>query len=237
MEVLHNQYINGSYRKKHPDWHFKEAANKCIDLQPSFISFLKYRQPKHIKVADIGAGAGGVLHETTTWLKSIDNELSIEPIAFEISPAAVSIAKERFPDLDMRKMAFEDCDENFDLVLFVDVLEHLENPWAMLRQARQKSKFMIVRQPLLENFSTFRHSNYAYQRQHWGHITYFNYDSFLDMASACGWEALDTNLVPSWELSQNLQEPKPLIPKLLTRANKRFASYWLSGFYLNGIFK
>jgi len=89
---------------------------------------------------------------------------------------------------------------NFDAALLIDVLEHLENPWDMLRVAAHNSKYLVVRQPLIANYSNFRHRNYSTQREHWGHIAYFNFPSFMDMADACGWKPIYSSLLPPWEL-------------------------------------
>jgi hypothetical protein len=163
--------------------------------------------------------------------------LKVEGIGFEVSQFAVEAGRKLFPHLDLRQKFFELTDGNFDAVLFVDVLEHLENPWDLLRRARATSEYMIVRQPLLENFSTFRHNNYRNQRQEWGHIGYFNYNSFMDMAIASGWKSFKVELLADWELAGHLGRHVSPLHKLFARANRKMASYLLSGFYLNGAFR
>lgn len=231
-----DQYIDGNYQEKHQDWHLGDAIHKVNDIKFSVKSLLATESKEHLKIADVGAGVGGVLFELTQWLHRDYPKLSVEAIAFEISPFAVQKGREIFPTLDLRQELLQNTQDIFDLVLLIDVLEHLENPWEMLRTVHQKSRYMIVRQPLLENVSNFRHRNYHHEREHWGHISYFNYYSFLDMAQATGWQPLAIALLPSWELSQNAHHKPPVLNQFLTQFNRPIASYLLSGFYLNGIF-
>jgi hypothetical protein len=60
---------------------------------------------------------------------------------------------------------------------------------------------LLRHQPLLESFSTFRHDAYRIQRDSWGHVAFFNYRSFCDMASATGWRPLRADLVAPWEMA------------------------------------
>lgn len=232
-----NVYINGDYGLKHQDWHLVDAPGKAEDLMPGLLAAIESSGSNTFRLADIGTGVGGVLLEVVKQLNQVHKNLNVESVGFEISPLAVETGRKLFPNLNIRQKFFESSDGPFDAVMFVDVLEHLENPWEMLRTARNSSKYMIVRQPLLESFSTFRHNNYRDQREHWGHIGYFNYYSFMDMVEATGWKPLKVDLLASWELAGNKGQRVSPIYRLFVRANRLMASHFLSGFYLNGVFK
>ena len=230
-------YTEGEYLEQHPDWHLPDAPGKAMDLMTGLLAVVDSRKSNTFKIADIGAGVGGVLVEVVKQLNQIRPSLTVEGVGFEVSAFAVDAGRKLFPNLDLRRKFFEITDGTFDAVLFVDVLEHLENPWDLLRKARATSEYMIVRQPLLESFSTFRHDNYRNQRQEWGHIGYFNYNSFIDMATAAGWKPFKVELLAAWELAGHRSRHVSPLHKLLVRANRRMASYLLSGFYLNGAFQ
>ena len=115
------------------------------------------------------------------------------------------------------------------------MLEHLENPWEMLRLARKVSRFLIVRQPLLDNFGLFRHDKYFAQRQGLGHIAFFNYRSFLDMSDATGWTPSTVSLAAPWEMGVPGGVFLPA-KKLLRKAAPMAASFLLEGFYAIGLF-
>ena len=86
------------------------------------------------------------------------------------------------------------------------------------------------------NFSTFRHNNYSGQRETWGHISFYSYRFFLDMAATTGWEPLHLDLLAPWELA-GAASPGGFIQNLIIKMNRVTASYFISGFYLNGVFR
>lgn len=230
-----DQYLDGDYAAKHPDWHLADAPGKARDLQPGLAALLPQLPNKKLRLAEIGAGVGGVLHEATKVIAEIDPSVQVEPTAFEVSPQAAAAAKKMFPQLDVRQKFFNSDDGPFDAVMFIDVLEHVENPWELLRHAKAAAPYMLVRQPLLGGFSTFRHDAYRSQRDTWGHIGFFNYRFFLDMAASTGWKPAKIDLLAPWELHP--AKPGKFIQRTVTRTNRLMASFFLSGFYLNGLFK
>jgi SAM-dependent methyltransferase len=230
-------YTSGDYALKHQNWHLEDAPNKASDIMPALLAVVESRRSQTLRIADIGAGTGAVIVEVVKRLSQTEKNLRVDAVGFEISPFAVQTGGKLFPDLDLREKFFESSDGLFDLVLFIDVLEHLENPWEILRTAHDASQYMIVRQPLLDNFSTFRHDNYCNQRDHWGHIAYFNYRSFMDMTKATGWKPLKVDLLASWELSENRGKRFSPIHYLFNKVNRLMASYFFSGFYLNAAFE
>jgi len=237
MNDATQRYINGDYGIQHSDWHLADSPNKVKDIAPALKFIAENIDNCSIKIGDIGSGVGGVLNETVKVLKQDYPHLNVTAIGYEIASSAVETCRSLFPTLEIRQKAFDDSDGCFDLVMFIDVLEHLENPWELLRIARNTSEYMVVRQPLLDNFSTFRHNNYRDQRQHWGHISYFNYYSFIDMAYATGWLPVKVDLCAGWELAGEKKGKASFLHKFLVNTNRLMSSYFLSGFYLNGVFK
>jgi Methyltransferase domain len=230
-------YISGEYANQHLDWHLSDASNKVKDILSYLQLVVEISAKDNLRIGDIGAGVGGVLHESIKVLKDKYSNLRISGTGFEISPSAVEKSRKIFPNLDIQQKAFEKSDTGFDVVMFIDVLEHLENPWEMLRIARETSEFMIIRQPLIENFSTFRQNQYRLQKETWGHIAYFNYYSFIDMAQTTGWKPIKLDLCPPWNLEGENKGKASLLNKSLVKINHIMASYLLSGFYLNGVFQ
>ena len=229
-------YTDGGYARKHPDWHLPDAPAKARDLAGGLAELLRRLPGKRLRLADVGAGVGGVLTEVVQVVRKLDPEVHVDPVGFEVSHQAVRTAQQLFPDLPMRCKILEASDGPFDVVLLVDVLEHVENPWELLRATRDTSRFLLLRQPLLENFSTFRHDNYLGQREQWGHIGFFTCRSFLDMAAATGWFPVKADLMAPWELATSGKRggwPQ----RALCRLDRVSASYFLSGFYLTGLFE
>ena len=213
-------------------------ARDLYDPIQAVISHMTSENPvSALRLVDVGAGAGLVLAELKRNIESEWSGISVVPTAFEISPEAVTIARTRNPNLDVRQKLVTQDDGPFDAAMLVDVLEHVENPWELLRTVYSCSEYLLVRQPLLGNFARFRHDNYRDQRLQWGHIGYFNYRSFLDMTVACGWQPLHLNLLAPWELASDVPRRKSLGAGLLLSLNRVMASFIVDGFYLNAAFR
>jgi hypothetical protein len=230
------QYTGGTYWDEHPNWHLEDSPGKTEDILPGLIAIVDQLVVKELKLADVGAGVGGVLVEVVKRLREARPQVQVDPTAIEVSPRAVEEARRRYPELKVQCKPLEASDGPFTVTMLIDVLEHLENPRAMLQAACGASQYLVVRQPLEENFATFRRNAYKAQRDKWSHIGYFNYHSFIDLALSTGWRPLHIELVAPWELKTNRDQSAPISKRLFVRANRLLASYIYGGFYLNGSF-
>jgi SAM-dependent methyltransferase len=228
-------YTGASYQEKNPDWHLADAGNKAIDILFAFAPIVA-ACPKGVRVADLGAGVGGVLNELLKLWPARFPGVPISATGFEIAPTAVEAGRRLHPGLDLREKLPTSEDGFFDVIMYIDVLEHLENPWEVLRNARQTASHLVVRQPLLENYSTFRTNNYEHQWSSYGHIGFFNYRSFLNMMRLTGWRPKEIRLLAPWELVGAPSRPG-LLRRLAIKVHRVTTSYLISGFYLNGLFE
>ena len=97
-----DQYVDGDYASKHTDWHLADSPNKAADLQPALEVMLRDSpEQQHWNIADVGAGAGGVLNETVKRVKKLRPQAKVDGCGFEISAQAGAIAAEKFPQLQM----------------------------------------------------------------------------------------------------------------------------------------
>jgi hypothetical protein len=229
-------YTDGTYLARNPDWHLADAPGKARDVAPFLIPLMQNLKTPTFSIADVGAGVCGVLSQLLPLLHLAHPAVSVNPQAFEPSTDAVRQARKLFPTIPIANRSLSNMDGPYDVALMVDVLEHLENPRSLLRLAHQVAANVVVRQPLLENFSTFRHRNYKDQRKSWGHIAYFNYHSFLDLMEDCGWEPLTLRLLPQWDLA-NGRPKAPFWKRCFARRAPVMASYFLAPFYLLGSFR
>lgn len=233
-----NLYTDGDYAAMHPDWHLEDAPGKAIDIFPSLSHVLESNSRKDIlKIADVGAGVGGVLTEVGKLVSASYPHLKVDLTGFEISPHAVNKGRELFPLLDLRHKYFEAKDGSFDIVMLIDVLEHLENPRDILRAAIVCSEYLVVRQPLVESFSSYLQNRYRSEREVYGHINHFNYRSFIDLLTSVGWEPVKVDLVPWWELATPQQYKASFVRKLTCKFNRVIMSYLLGDYNLIGVFK
>jgi 2-polyprenyl-3-methyl-5-hydroxy-6-metoxy-1,4-benzoquinol methylase len=86
-------------------------------------------------VLEIGCGAG----TTMAWLRSIRDVDYAAGV--EMFPEAVTSARANFDEVELADVShstFDFSQKRFDVVLALDVLEHLPDPWAVLRSLRTK---------------------------------------------------------------------------------------------------
>jgi 2-polyprenyl-3-methyl-5-hydroxy-6-metoxy-1,4-benzoquinol methylase len=97
--------------------------------------------------------------------------------------------------------------EHFDLLLVMDVIEHVENCFEFIRKCKAKSDYTIFQIPLdLSVLSMLRNSFY-YGRERVGHIHYFTKDTALLTLKECGYEIID------WKYNSLNLYRKPYSPK------------------------
>ncbi|MBF0105217.1 MAG: class I SAM-dependent methyltransferase [Deltaproteobacteria bacterium] len=107
-----------AYSEK-PQEYFEHPRTEILPLLPDFRG----------KVLDVGCGTGATLH----WLQSIQR--CGETYGIELFEESGSKAKEKVDHVIVGNIEQQGClfdNERFDLILCLDVLEHLVDPWQVL---------------------------------------------------------------------------------------------------------
>ena len=108
------------------------------------------------KILDIGCSIGSLAEQ----LKKMNP--SREVIGIEQNQEMVEIAKEKMDRVilaDIEKINFAEhfSTEYFDCIIFADILEHLNDPWKVLKKINyylKKDKFIIASIPNVRHYST-----------------------------------------------------------------------------------
>ncbi len=235
-EPADRRYESGAYWTDHPEWLAEASTPKVQDMLPSFRAALEARSGDSFVIADVGTGTGASIQTIARELTRLYPKTQVRVVGYEIAPNAIAAGRERFPEMEFRQKHFDGTDGTFDAVSFLDVLEHVEDPYGLMRSAAKAAPFMVVRQPLLEGFSSFRHNAYINHINGEGHITFFNCRSFVAMANFSGWLPLHTELLAPWQQAGNSRN-RGLFKSLLHKINPELASIIISGYYLNGAFR
>ena len=126
------------------------------------------------KVAEVGCGAGGILAELQQRMEYVENFLG-----YDISPDAIRLCKEREnPRLYFfQKNIVEDDSCYVDVLLCVEVFEHIEDCFSFLRALKAKSEYKIFHIPLDISVQTvLRNTPLNRVRKLVGHIHCFTKD-------------------------------------------------------------
>jgi SAM-dependent methyltransferase len=177
-------YTSGEYLKKNPDWHVGESPWKVKEIMRLFRR--NTLAPKTI--GEVGCGAGEVLRLLQ---KRMDSECIFS--GYEISPQAFALSKSREnARLHFKLQDFiEEKDVSFDVLLVLDVLEHMENPYDLLRDIRSKSSYKVFQFPLDISVRSVLTDKIVEYREMFGHIHYFTKSIALRMLEETGYEVLD----------------------------------------------
>jgi SAM-dependent methyltransferase len=232
-------YKSGVYADQHNSEHIDNGPGKALDVWDGFddaIAGLIQQQKTRISICEVGCGTGVNLRSIRALIKNKYPDLTVDTVGVDIADYALDIGRREFPENRLISGDFLRLEEQFDIILFSDFLEHLENPFAFMRHAEKLSPYMIVRQPLQGNIGLFTKNLYPFAMDHWAHIQFFNFHSFQAIAAFCGWKASKISLVPYTELKTN-KAPPNVLKSMLNKWNPVLMSLFSSGFYLNGSFR
>jgi hypothetical protein len=231
-------YESGVFAEQHGSQHIDDGPGKALDVWSGLedsIAQLVAAGRQEISICEVGCGTGVNLESIRAIVRARYPQLKLDTLGIDIAGYALDIGRKEFPANRFICQDFLSFAEKFDIVLFSDVLEHLENPFAFMRHAGEVCSYMVVRQPLQGNFGMFTKNLYPHAIEQWGHIQFFNFYNFQAVAAFCGWKPSRIELLPPWLLKTN-RNPPARLKSILTKWNPRLMSMLTSGFYLTGSF-
>jgi len=177
-------YTDGTYLTNNPDWHADDSAWKAGHIA----TMLERHGIVPATVCEIGCGAGEILRELSTRLKP-----GTRFIGYDISPNAYALCSRKASE----KMSFHlgdllDEPVHFDLVMAIDVFEHVEDYFTFLRKLRTKARHKIFHIPLeLSAQMVMRGRPLLEARRSVGHIHHFSKETALAALEDCGYTVID----------------------------------------------
>lgn len=184
-EPMHDIYGDGTYLENNPGWHEEDSPWKARNIA----AILKRNGLKPATVCEIGCGAGEVLRQLSAKL-----EPSTRFSGYEVSPQAFAICSaKRAPNLEFHLEDLLDKENAaFDLVMALDVFEHVEDYFTFLRKMRGKGTFKLFHIPLdLSAQAVLRGKPIMDMRRFLGHLHYFTKDTALASLEECGYTIVD----------------------------------------------
>jgi SAM-dependent methyltransferase len=135
-------YTDGSYvAKTGGTWHLEDSSFKARRIASMLA---RHVEIKPNTVCEIGCGAGGILAELQ---KVLPDHITFT--GYDISPQAHALSA-RFSNPRCQFIlgdAFADHSQ-YDLVLVMDVIEHVEDCFSFLRHTKQKGEWKLYHIPL-----------------------------------------------------------------------------------------
>lgn len=140
-------------------------------------------------VCDVGCGAGEVLSQLQ---KTLSRDCNL--CGYDVSPQAIDLAMSRANERLYFCLA-DFCGVEgawFDLLLALDVFEHIEDYYGFLRQLKAKARYKIFHIPLDISLQTvFRKEGLLKRRFLHDHLHFFSKETALQAVQDAGYEVLD----------------------------------------------
>jgi len=183
--VTTNFYTSDVYLQNNPDWHIHTSRWKA----ESILQIMRQNKIDPSSVCEIGCGAGEILR---LMQKQLDPQALL--VGYDIAPKAIQLAQTRENEhlhFHLGDFVQEVGNDTYDLILIVDVLEHFENCFQLLRDIKPKSTYKILQLPLdisalsviLNELIQYRHAT--------GHLHFFTKDIALEILRDAGYTIRD----------------------------------------------
>lgn len=178
-------YLDGSYWQMHPTWDAEDSSWKARQI----LEMVRRHNLKPATVCEVGCGAGEILR--------ILKENMAEEVSFwgsDVSPDAMEICRKKETD----RLHFECANifsiegVNFDLVLAIDVVEHVEDCFGLVRHIRSMGRYKIFHFPLDLSVQGILRGVPMYVRKTVGHIHYFTKETALELLRDTGYDVIDS---------------------------------------------
>jgi SAM-dependent methyltransferase len=201
-------YKDGSYLKKNPTWHVEESPFKVKYI----LQLLRRNSLDVHSVCEAGCGVGEVLR-----LLQLEMPPGVELTGFDISPQAHELSAPRENE-HLHFMLADITQESalhFDLLLVLDVIEHLEDYFSFLRAVRGISQYKIFHFPLdLSVQAVIRKDGLLKRRRDHDHIHYFSRETVLATLADAGYHVVDCFFAPrSNEIGPNFVQKLFRLPR------------------------
>jgi ubiquinone/menaquinone biosynthesis C-methylase UbiE len=191
---LSDKYTGNDYLVENPDWHEDDAPWKAAHI--TRILGNNHLEPKSI--CDVGCGTGAIIEIMSKRYPQAKAE------GFEISPHAHAMsAKRQSTNLSFTMADAFESGRRFDLCMAIDVIEHVENPFAFARAMKKVAQWHVLHIPLDMNaLSVGRGWVLPEARRSLGHIHYFSRESAISLLKESGLEIVD-DFYTAWAIDQS----------------------------------
>jgi len=165
-------------------------------------------------VVEVGCGGGEILSQLSQKMPA-----STHFYGFDVSPDAIRLCEKI--NVDRIKFVLGDFlienRDNYDLLLAIDVIEHLEDYHTFLREVKDVATYKLFHIPLEINLLGVLFSQLSRSKKQVGHLHFFTKDLALLLLCDLGYEIVDYRLTPGFELTG---KNHPLSSKILKSPRK-----------------
>jgi SAM-dependent methyltransferase len=222
LRVNEGRYTDGEYLARHPQWHREHSAWKARQIA----TLLARNGPAPRSVAEVGCGAGGILAALQqAWPET--SAFTGYDIAADALQLAAPLANDRLRFVLGDFVALAPA--RVDLLLAIDVVEHVEDYLGFLRALRPRAARHVFHLPLdLSLVSSLQPHRLAWAFEGVGHLHYFTAETARRALLNAGYRVTDA-MFTSIELDEPAAVPgQQHRLQLLRRMGRRLSPAWTS---------
>jgi predicted TPR repeat methyltransferase len=225
---MSNIYNDSTYLNNNPTWHEEDAQFKADKI----LKILNRNHINYKSVCEIGCGSGEILVQLAS---KLDEQIHF--CGFDISKDAIEIAEKKQTDrlkFELKDITDENDSQFFDLVLVIDVIEHIDNYFNFLEKISSKGKYTLFHIPLdLCLWTLFREKMLIESKERVGHIHNFTEDFIVSILNDKGFSVIDKMYTEPISVPTTFkQKIIDLLRKTLYKINKRFCTKTIGGYSL-----
>lgn len=183
-DVVTRFYLSGHYAAQNPDWDTADSPWKAARIA----ELLRDHGRVPRTVIEVGCGAGEVMRALQSHLPGA------RMTGYDIAPDLERFwAKLDGADLDFVLADYLAVDVPVpDLVMLIDVIEHLGNPFDFLDRLRPKCREVVLHFPLdLSSISVLRETPLLHVRHKVGHLHFYTRGLVLALMEGAGYEVIE----------------------------------------------
>lgn len=229
---MENRYTDGTYLAANPGWHGADSAWKLSHVRRA-LAAAGIDEGGLKTVCDAGCGAGQVIK---LWAKELPETAFY---GYDVSPQAILLARQGQPQNCVFRLGSGLRPEPCDVLLLLDVLEHIPDWKDFFRVQTARAGVMVVHMPLdLSVYARLRPSILQKERETVGHIHFFTARKFLREL-----DGLNMRVRHLHYTNKYVERPPELkcfvsrVGMFIRQAAHRFfprawAAYWVGGYSL-----
>jgi 2-polyprenyl-3-methyl-5-hydroxy-6-metoxy-1,4-benzoquinol methylase len=205
---MQNIYTDGTYLEKNPSYDVDDSPWKAKQI----LKMIRKNNLQPNSICEVGCGAGEILKQLQLNLPD-----SVSYQGYDISPQAIELSRQR--ENERLRFSCEDFilkdTQLFDIVLCIDVFEHVEDYLDFLRQLKPKSTYKIFHIPLDMSVQfVLRAEPILWMRKNVGHLHYFMKDTALSTLEDTGYKIVDYFYTPQHvDLAKTLKAQLLKLPR------------------------
>jgi hypothetical protein len=178
-------YSNSTYLQHNPDWHLEDTGWKA-DL---IAGILEKNKVDWATGTEVGCGSGGIVEALAKRYR--DRRL----FGYDTSADASRLwGRINEPNATYRNADFLAEGVDSDLIMLIDVFEHVEDYMGFLRKLRAKGKWFVFHIPLDLHVSGLLRGGQMVSRKEVGHLHYFSQQTAAATLRDTGYEIVDQRL-------------------------------------------